>query len=119
MLSITPIFSAKKTSGGVVNQRQLAKDMASRSGLPTSTVMQGIKALPQLISGALQSDSDVRIVNFGTFVTIKSPSRPVRNPREPGKHFAIFSPFAPKALPTPAQLALIGAQAAAAQPKPS
>src|SRR3989304_5763083 len=100
MLSITPIFSAKKTSGGVVNQRQLAKDMASRSGLPTSTVMQGIKALPQLISGALQSDSDVRIVNFGTFETIKYPSRTVRNPREPGKKFVMLAHGVPKFHPS-------------------
>lgn len=83
-----------------MNQRELARDVARRSGLPTNVVMQGIKAMPQIISKALRMNDEVRIVNFGTFKTIKYPSRTVRNPREPGKNIVMLAHGVPKFHPS-------------------
>jgi type IV pilus assembly protein PilB len=87
-------------AGGFLTTRELVRAMSKKSGLLPKESLDATKAVAEAISRSLTSGEHVRIVNFGTFQSVKYPSRAVRNPRNPAQKILMLAHAVPKFHPS-------------------
>lgn len=64
-----------------MNKAELVAAVSEKSGLPSAQVRSTLDSLIDVVSGALASGEEVRLVGFGSFSVGFRPAGPARNPR--------------------------------------
>jgi nucleoid DNA-binding protein len=80
----------------------LVKEIAQKLDLKPTEVSVLCQQTADIIAQELEQKQDVRIKNFGSFVTVKHKSRTVPDPREMTKRLVIFDQYLPKFRPSEA-----------------
>jgi DNA-binding protein HU-beta len=64
-----------------MTKAELVSAIAEKSGLDKLQARDALDAFTDLVAHALKTGKEVRLVGFGSFVPVKRPAGPARNPR--------------------------------------
>jgi DNA-binding protein HU-beta len=64
-----------------MTKAELVAAIAEKSGLDKRQAREALDAFTDLVASALKRGKEVRLVGFGSFVPVKRPAGPARNPR--------------------------------------